>query len=231
MNEDDRKERRIAWTILIVCPLSLLAMFVYVTLGYAHGLEAGHPMEYLQTTCILWAIIMTVLPILRLARLVSLPYWFLILMYADMYMFVITLCEGLYFYLDWWADVTHVISSIVVASIIFMALCSIQARSPSHVTLGSKGGVVAMTLMVTMSFGSIWEVMEGLTGIATNVDYMSYGILHTMGNLTADLIGGVIFCLIALVMLNKRDAKEIASKIRLGSKNIDHDVEVQTVSE
>jgi hypothetical protein len=223
MKADDAKERRIAWIILIVCPLSMMLMFTYVTLGYAGGLAAGHPMNYLQTTCILWAAIMTVLPILRLIRLVSLPFWFMALLYADMYMFVFTLCEGMYFRIFWWADLTHVVSGMVIASIVLMALCSMQVRSPAHVTLGSRGGIIAVLIMVTMSFGAIWEMMEGFTGILTGVDYMSYGVLHTMGNLTADLIGILILSAVAWVMLDIRGAAGIASKIRLGKRNIDSD--------
>jgi hypothetical protein len=196
-------------------------MFTYVTLGYANGLAVGHPMGYLQTTCVLWAIVMTVLPILRLVRLVSLPLWFIILVYADMYLFVVTLCEGLYFEVSWWADFTHVISSMVVASIAFMAMCSMQARSPPHVNFGSRGGAVAMLLLVGFSFGAIWEVMEGMTDIITGVDYMSYGALHTMGNLIADTIGAIFMTTIAWVMLGRRDMKTIASRIRLGKKSID----------
>ena len=221
MNADDVKERRIAWAMLILCPLSMLLMFAYVTLGYARGLAAGHPMDYLQTTCILWAAVMTVLPILRLARLVALPHWFAALLYADMYLFVVTLCQGLYFDVFWWADLTHVISSMVVTSIAFMTLCLMHARSPSHVSFGSRGGIVAMLILIGCSFGAVWEIMEGLTGILTGVDYMSYGALHTMGNLTADTIGIVFMATLAWVMLGRRDAEAIASGIRLGKKKID----------
>lgn len=221
MNDRDARERRIAWAILILCPLSMAFMFVYVTLGYAPGLAAGHPMVYLQTTCTLWAVVMTVLPILRLARLVSLPLWFMVLLYGDMYMFVITLCEGFYFDIFWWADFTHVVSTMVIASIVFMTLSSMQARSPPHVSFGSRGGVVAMIIFIAFSFGAIWEILEGFTGILTGVDYMSYGVLHTMGNLTADMMGALIMATIAWVMLGHRDVKDIASKIRLGRKRID----------
>ena len=66
-------------------------------------------------------------------------------------------------------------------------------------------------------------MMEGFTGILTGVDYMSYGVLHTMGNLTADLIGILILSAVAWVMLDIRGAAGIASKIRLGKRNIDSD--------
>ena len=221
MNAEDVKERRIAWAMLILCPLSIMMMFVYVTLGYARGLAAGHPVEYLQLTCVLWAIIMTVLPILRLARLVSLPLWFIVLVYGNMYLYVISLCEGLYFNLLWWPDFTHVISSMVIASIVFIALCCMEAGSPKHVTFGSRGGIIAMTIFAAFSFGAIWEIMEGFTDILTGVDYMSYGALHTMGNLVADMLGVIIMAAVAWLLLSSHEVKDIASKVRLGRKKID----------
>jgi hypothetical protein len=221
MNAGEAKERRTAWTMLIVCPLSMMLIFVYVTLGYANGLAAGHPMEYLQMTCILWAIITTVPPILRLVRAVSLPLWFLIMVYAVMYLYVLSLCHGMYFDMDWWANFTHVISSMVIAAIVFVALCLMQAKAPAHVTFGSRGGMVSLVIMVALSFGAIWEVMEGYTDIITSMDYMSYGALHTMGNLAADMIGVLIMALIAWLMLGRHDVKTIASEVRLGPKNID----------
>ena len=207
--------------MLILCPLSITAIFIWVTLGHARGLDAGHPMEYLQITCILWGVVMTVLPVLRLIRIVSLPFWFTALLYGDMYMFVLTLCGGFYFDLFWWADFTHVVSTMVIASVVFMALCAVQAGSPSHTTLGSRGGIIAVMILVTFSFGAIWEIMEGFTGILTGVDYMSYGTMHTMGNITADMLGALIMAAAAWAMLGYRDAKDIASKIRLGRKRID----------
>ena len=222
MNAFDKKERRVAWAMLILCPLTMALMFIYVTLGYARGLAAGHPEEYLQMTCFLWGVIMTILPIMRLIRLVALPYWFLALLYANMYLYVISLCEGFYFNLEWWANFTHVISTMVVASIIFIALCVVQARSPSHVTQGTRGGTILMMLMLALSFGAVWEVMEGMTDILTGIDYMSYGAQHTMGNLAADALGAVFMTGIAWLMLGIRTPKEIAIMVRLGRKHIEH---------
>jgi len=223
MNAEDRKERRVAWAMLVLCPLSMVLMYIYVTLGYAPGLAAGHPMNYLQATCTVWGIIVIVPPFLRLIRLVSLPYWFLVLIYANMYMYVLSLCWGFYFNYFWWADFTHILSTMVVTSIVFMALCSIQAVSPPHVSLGSKGGIIAVTLLIGLSFGAIWEIMEGMTEVISGVDDMSYGVLHTMGNLTADTMGAIIMSTIAWAMLSHLDTKKIASKVRLGRKRIDVD--------
>ncbi|MCL2607993.1 MAG: hypothetical protein FWD92_05520 [Methanomassiliicoccaceae archaeon] len=219
MNE--AKERRVAWAMLIICPLSMLAMFTYVTLGHAQGLAAGHPMEYLQMTCVLWAVVMVFIPILRITRMVTLPYWFMAILYFNMYMYVISLCHGMYFDVWWWANFTHVVSSAVVGSIVFMALCLIQAHSPPNVSLGSRGGIVATLILVTFCFGVVWEIMEGFTDILTRMDYMSYGATHTLWNLSADLVGALIMAAIAWIMLGRHSVNEISSEIRLGKKNID----------
>ena len=221
MNAEDVKERRIAWAMLVICPLLMMAEYAYVTMGYAHGLEAGHPMEYLQTTCLLWALISMVLPALRILRVAALPLWFTVLVYGDMCLFVVSLCQGMYFEMLWWPDFTHVISSAVVASIAFLALCLMQAGSPTHVSLGSRGGIVVMTIIVAFGFGAIWEIMEGFTDIITQVDYMSYGAQHTISNFNADMLGAFIMGAAAWIILSRHDEVYVASKVRLGKKNID----------
>ena len=185
------------------------------------GLESGHPMIYLQLTCILWGIIMTVLPALRLLRMAALPFWFAALVYADMYMYVISLCLGMYMDIYWWANVTHVMSTMVVTAIVFLALCKMTAHCPPHVSLGSKGGIVVMMFFLGAAFGAIWELMEGLTDMLSGYDYMVYGAIDNIGNLAADIVGVIIMVPTALMLLSRYDAAQIASKVRLGKRNID----------
>ena len=228
MNANDAKERKTAWAMLIFCPLSLILVFILTTMDIGRWIPY-HPKEYIQVTCLMWAAIMTVLPILRLTRKISLPLWFVVLLYADMYMFVLSLWHGMYFepllFGDtiWWGDFTHVISSLVVASIVFMALCLMESRSPPHVTLGGRGGITVMVFVASCAFGMIWELSEGLTEVITNFDYMSYGGDYTLYDMMADAIGAAIMALIAFIILSKHDAKHVASSIRLGKKNIDTD--------
>jgi len=216
------KERRIAWTILILGPLSMAAMFAYVTLGYAPGLDAGHPVEYLQMTCLLWAIIMTVIPILRLTRVIALPLWFSAIVYGHMYLYVISLCQGMYLNVAWWGDFTHIIAGLIVASIVFIGLCLMEARSPGHVTFGSNKGLLFMLFLVAMSFGGIWEMMEGFTDFISGQSYMIYGSTDTVADITADLTGTLIMVTIASMILKKQGAEGVASKVRLGRNSIEH---------
>ncbi|MDR0777887.1 MAG: hypothetical protein LBE48_00385 [Methanomassiliicoccaceae archaeon] len=224
MNPAGVKERRIALAILIITQVSMAAMFSYVTLGYAPGLkgEHGHPMIYLQLTCFLWAVVMLVIPVLRLLRKVSLPLWFTVILYADMYMYVISLCIGMYKDdgIYWWANFTHVISTVVVASVVFLALCKMAERCPPHLSFGSKGGVIALMMLISAGFGAIWELMEGLTDLIGGYSYMIYGAIDALGNMGADAVGVLIMAAIALIILRKHDARYIGSKVRLG-KNID----------
>ncbi|MCL2143091.1 MAG: hypothetical protein FWH44_02375, partial [Methanomassiliicoccaceae archaeon] len=205
MSAEDVKERRIAWAMLIICPLSMMLMFALVTMEMVRGLN-WHPVEYLQATCVLWAIVMTVLPALRLANLISLPLWFVALLYANMYMYVLSLCYGMYLdpSISWWGDVTHVISSMVVSSIAFMALCLMESHSPSHVTLGRRGGITVMVFIIGCAFGAIWEIMEGFTDIIASFDYMSYGGAFTLYDMWADMIGSFLTAAIAWMILGRR---------------------------
>jgi len=175
-------------------------------------------------TCISWAIIMTVLPILRLKRLVALPHWFTVLLYADMYLFALSLCHGMYLAPDtvgWWGEFTHVISGIVVASIVFMALCQMEAHAPPHVTLGGRGGIAVLVFVISCAFGAIWETIEGLTDTISKFNYMVYGAVDTVYDLLCDIAGSFIMAVIAYYILSKHSAKHVASQVRLGKKNID----------
>lgn len=214
--EQDARERRASWVLLIVAPVLLMVICAFVLTGRAPGLEAGHPEEYLVATCVLWAIISLVLPILRLLRLVSLPPALVGIIYANIFFYVICLTCGLYLNVSWCGDFGHVISSTIVSTIVFVALCLVQTHSPSHVTFGTVGGACGMLFLVALSFGGIWEMMEGFTDTATGYSYMVYGATDTMGDLTADLIGVMIVTLCAHHYLERHSMDEISAKVRLG---------------
>lgn len=216
--EEDRRERHVAWCILIGVPASLIFLSLFSFMGVMPGIEAGHPAIYLEATCFAWAIVSTVLPILRLLRILSVPPIFLIVVYGDIYFYVLSLNVGLYLNVSWWGDMGHVISSMVVTMIVFISMCAIQSRSPSHVTLGTNGGVAMMTFMIALSFGGVWEMIEGFADFAGGQSYMVYGANDTMGDLTADLLGAAAFSTVAYWYLGRHTAAEISSGLRIGRK-------------
>jgi uncharacterized membrane protein YvlD (DUF360 family) len=206
---------------MLVMGLAVMgALFVLVTKGMVRGLDSGHPVEYLQSSCIAGAIVLSILPILRILDLVSLPYWFVALLCGDVYYFILSLCLGLYLDVTWWGDVAHSITAAIVASTVFVALCVVQARSPPHVALGRKGGIVTMTFLAGGAFGGIWEILEGYTDTLVGEAYMSYGAWDTLGDLRADLVGLVAATAIAWLVLRKREPEQVSSGVKVGRKAV-----------
>ena len=212
----DIRERRTALAVMALAPVALMVICWFVVTGKAPGLAAGHPEEYLVATCVLWALISLILPILRLTRLVSLPSALVGIIYANIFFYVICLTCGLYLNVSWCGDFGHVVSSTIVSTIVFVALCLIQTNSPSHVTFGSVAGFCSMLFLVSLSFGGIWEMMEGFTDTATGYSYMVYGATDTMGDLSADLVGVILVTLAAHSYLRKHTTEDMASKVRIG---------------
>ncbi len=214
--EEDRKERRMAWAMLVGCPASFLFLSVFSFIGVMPGIAAGHPAIYLEMTCFAWALVSMILPALRLMNLVSLPPAILAVIYGNMYFYVLSLNVGLYMNVSWWGDMGHVISSTIVSMIVFIALCIIECKSPPHVTFGNRAGMAVMLFLVALSFGGIWEMMEGFADFAGGDSYMVYGANDTMGDLTADLIGVMIVTFCAYYYLGKHSAEDLVSDIRFG---------------
>ena len=225
MIEAQSNSKLSAAMMLVLCPCVPLLMFVLVMLGIAPGIAAGHPPEYLEGTCIAVAIVTVILPILRLMNVIVLPHWFLMIIYFDLYMYVTTLCCGLYFTISWWGDLSHVISSIVVSDIILMALCVMTTYSPSHVTLGSEKGFAVTLFIVSMSFGGMWELIECSTDLLAGSSYMVYGAAGSLADMAADAIGAAIVAVYAMVMLKTHSPADMISglKLRPGSGGVGHE--------
>ncbi|MCQ2070173.1 MAG: hypothetical protein MJZ68_03490 [archaeon] len=214
----EEHELLLAKAFLVVGPMSMMVICLFVVLGMAPGLESGHPREYLVATCVLWAILIMILPLLRVLKLLALPMWMVAIITANMYFYVISLNLGLYLDVSWWGDMGHVVSSTIVAGIVFLALALMDSRSPEYVTLGNRAGFCIMLFLVALSFGGIWEVLEGSTDAIAGNPYMVYGASDTMGDLTADTVGVLAITVYAYLVLGKKSTDEITSSVKLGRK-------------
>ena len=169
--EGDRKFTIAVW---IIEEIIFAIMFWTVAADIARGLR-WHPAWYLEATCIAFALISCVIPVLRLVDAVKMPWWFNFLLMADVYVYTISLCLG--FYMDpdipWWGFFGHVLSSMSVGAIVFLALCLIEKHSPAHVTLGSNAAIHCYTLMISLAFGGIWEVMEGYVDVLPVAEHIA----------------------------------------------------------
>ncbi len=213
-----RSEKIRSICLLVLCPAVLAVLFVSVEMGIAPGIAAGHPKEYLAGTCIAVALVSIILPILSLMNIIVLPNWFLAMVYFDLYMYVTTLCCGMYFTVSWWGDFSHVISSVVVTEIILMALCVMTTYSPPHVTLGSSGGFAVTLFIISVSFGGIWELIECSTDLLAGSSYMVYGAAGSLADITADAIGAGIVSVYAYFSLKVKTPADLVRDLKIRIK-------------
>ncbi len=211
MQMTEKGDRRFTVAVWVIEEAIFAVMFLTVACGIARGLR-WHPAWYLEATCIAFALISCVIPVLRLLNAVKMPWWFNFLLIADVYIYTISLCLG--FYMDpeipWWGFFGHVLSSMSVGGIVFLALCLVEKHSPAGVTLGSAAAIHCYTLMISLAFGGIWEVMEGYVDVILGQSVMVYGDFDTLDDLRADLLGSVIMVALAAFMMRGRTACDVA---------------------
>lgn len=210
MKLTDRQDNILSLTVLIVEILIFSIMFWTVADGIAPGLDSGHPPEYLESTCVACAALLAVIPVLRLTGIVKMPWWFNFLLIADVYIYSISLCLGMYLDVPWWGFFGHVLSTMSVGAVVFLALCIIEKKTPDRITFGSNAGLHCFTLMISLAFGGIWEVMEGYIDIVAGQSYMSYGVFDSLDDLRADLVGSVIMVILAEFILRNKTPKDVA---------------------
>ncbi len=214
--EIDAKERRNAWIIMILCPISLLSLCIFTYAGVTPGIEAGHDPVYLVSTCIASAVLSMLLPILRLLRVAAVPKILTVTIYLNIYLYLISLHLGMYKSIDWWGSVGHILSSSIATIFVFLGLCIMQVHSPSHVHFGSRAGICILVFIIGMSLGGLWEMAEGLTDILAGQDFMVYGAIDTLGDLISDTFGALVVALCAYWYLRDHTVEEACASIRFG---------------
>lgn len=209
--------------ILFIVGLSayFIAILAIAFSGNAPGEVSGHPRGYLTTSFTVCWIVTMIMPVLGLKRILSLPWWFIGLETANIIYYSASLFMGFYLDISWWGNVAHAISSMAVGTVVFIALCVVSCHSPSHVSLGGKWGILALTLIITVSFGGIWEIMEGYTDIILGHDYMVYGAWDTLLDLRADTGGALLITMIGWLVLRFHTPEQVSSSIRLRRRRKD----------
>lgn len=209
MISDDRRDVFLSITVLLAEILIFSVMILTIIMGIAPGLDY-HPSEYLIATCVACALLLAVIPLLRITDIVKMPWWFNLLLILDVYIYSISLCLGMYMSVYWWGFFGHVLSTMSVGAVVFLALCIIEKNSPSRITFGSNAGIHCFTLMISLAFGGIWEVMEGYIDIVAGQAYMSYGVFDSLDDLRADLVGSILMVILAEYLLRRKTPEEIA---------------------
>jgi len=216
--EGDRKFTFVYWASMAV----VTAICIYTVLAdIAPGLgPEKHPSEYLLISNIAIFLLISVIPVLRLVGVVRMPWWFNFVLTFDVYLYVVSLTCGFYKEpsMEWWGFLGHTCSSLSVGAICFLALCLIAKHSPADLRYGKLPGLLLLLFVISLSFGGIWEVMEGYVDIITGTAYMSYGVFDSLQDLEADALGSLIMVAIAAFLLKDRTPEEVAAGTHLGRR-------------
>ena len=213
--ENDRRFTLGFWTVMLaVTVVDIITVFLDIAPGLGPD---KHPPEYLFLSNIAIFLLISVVPALRLAGLVRMPWWFNMILAFDCYLYVVSLTCGFYKEdsLPWWGFLGHTCSSMSVSALCFLALCLVMKHSNIGLRYGSTAGFLFVLFFVSISFGGIWEVMEGYIDIVAGTDYMSYGVFDSIMDMEADTLGALIMCTIAGLLLRNRTPEDIAASTHL----------------
>jgi len=209
----EEQSRKIDLACLILFPLGLVIVF-FLTIG---GYNVGKDPEYIAVTQLVSAVVTMILPIMRLKNLFKAPYWFLILMTTNVYMYSVMLFCGFYDNIWWWDKFSHWYSSLLVSMVVFIALAVVE-HSTKCISLLPKPVFLLLVFMIGFSFGNIWEIAEGLVDAFSPKAYMQGPIIDTMGDLRMDFLGAGVMVLIGALLTRKRGMGDIVAKSGIEEK-------------
>ncbi|MDR2846429.1 MAG: hypothetical protein LBV63_04015 [Candidatus Methanoplasma sp.] len=206
-----KEERNNDILCLFAFPGGLLLFAILAKLGHS---TADFGDTYVVGTEVISAIVVMILPILRLARKFRSPYWFVLLITSVAYVHAVSLYLGLYKTTDWWDYFSHVYSSMVVTLIVFIALMIIQ-KYTTRIELG-KYPLLLMTFIIGYGFGNSWEAFEWAVDKFYGDHLMSYSIFDTLRDITlSDFTGALIMVVITHVLMSKMSIDQLTSGMNL----------------
>ena len=213
-NETSRK-LDIAFLIIFPCVMCLMA--VLALNGYSRG---EHAPDYAATTQIVAGLALMIIPIMRLTRVIMLPYWFFAIVSLNIILYSTSLFFGFYTYLWWWDEVCHAFSSLLVTMIAFVALCIIEHYT-KMISLMPKSAFLFMVFMIGVAFGNIWEMWEGAVDQLMGVKHMQeVDAFDTLSDLLMDIVGAAAMVLIAMIMMRRKTVSELAAEMGFEGKMV-----------
>lgn len=212
MEEYTRTERRIDLLCLVAFPMGFIILAVNAYLGHS---EAFFGDTYVAATQVVSALVVMVLPIMRLTKKFRVPYWFVFMITSVPYLHAVSLYFGFYNNLSYWDFISHSYSSAVVTMVAFLAMLIISHYT-TRIRLGIKG-ILAGTLLMGHGFGNIWEVWEWSVDCFFEDSYMSYSIMDTVKDIClGDFVGVTLMTMVAFVIMLHKDYDKIVDGMNLG---------------
>ena len=136
---------------------------------------------------------MTAIPwALRRYDILALPWEMTVIAGAVTFLHAFGILFSLYDLVWWWDVMTHMLASMVIASVMGVGILLVESRYPP-LRLSSRS-VLALVIGSVILSGVIWEVLEfsfdGLLGM-----HMQYSLDDTATDLSFDILGGAIVAL------------------------------------
>ena len=198
------QERKVDLICTFLFPAGLFLFFILSRLGYAVG---SHGDTYIAATHIVMALLVAVVPAIRYTRILVFPYPFVAIVTIDLYAYCVPLFLGFYDNIWWWDEFAHWMSSMLVAMIVFMALCLIQTYGGR--TYIPVSVMCFLTFIGGFALGNLWELIEGTIDWLFGGNYMQHWMADTLEDIHMDFIGCLSMALLAWYLLHRKTPSEI----------------------
>lgn len=198
--------------VLFILPGTVLVFSALGFLGYNHGVDTAW---YVGFTNIFCAAMITILPIFKRKGWFTAPYWLMMTISLNVMMYGISLFFGLYHYLWWWDGFTHMLSSVLVTMLAFIALCVIEGYT-ERISLPVPA-LLLTAFLIGVGIGNAWEMFEGLVDFIVSSNHMQdIYALDTITDIAMDTVGALIMTVMGAAILRRRNAFEVISEMGFG---------------
>lgn len=212
MEEYTKREKRIDLACLVLFPLGFVILAILAYAGYSPAYFAE---TYVAYTQLISAVVVMVLPTVRLTGRFRAPYWFVAVITSVPYLHAGSLFFGLYKNFEYWDFISHSYSSAVVTMVVFLALLIINHYA-TRIKLGGRGILVG-TFLLGHGFGNAWELWEWVVDCYFGDRFMSYNVVDTIGDLCfGDAFGVLVMTIVVYFIMLNKDCNKIVDGMNLG---------------
>ncbi len=195
--------------------LTLFMLILFGMAAYSIGSElfgASTNGYYAGATCLVSGIAISIPIVLRWRDKITLPVWFIFLIFLALFLHALGVMQGYYDTLNWWDSVTHYFSSMMVAAIsfIFIYLADWYLESV-HIPPRLMPVIV---VAVGCSFGVIWEIFEWSADTLFDTG-MQYSLDDTMQDLLMDFLGALTMGVVGWIYLRQHSPGDLAMELGL----------------
>lgn len=196
-------------------PLFFMFLASFLTMAalsferYSRGVHLDYYL-YPAITCLVSALLLALPILLRWKRVVTLPVWFISLIFLALFLHCIGVVERFYDDLFWWDNLTHFLSSMLVSAMAFMAIYLIDWYV-EEIYIPAKV-MPFIIIAVGCSFGVLWEIMEWSADLILGTG-MQYSLDDTIQDLLMDLLGALTMGVMGWMFLHHRSPGELAQEL------------------